>query len=273
MDNRLTIVEASILRWKNGEAKFETDYLSVEEPLALEVNGKRVAVLMRLPGAEKELAVGFLISEGIIANFQDIMMLSHCGQFLPEEDNDDPLEPSRNIVKVTATALQGSEDAATLLIRSGCGRTRVDDITEQIPVVDGTVQLDARALTELSRTILSLQDVRKVAGGVHLAALFDANGSLIVSHEDVGRHNAADKVFGHALLHGIPLHDKILYNTGRASYELVTKGARLNVPILVSKSSPTSLAVEFAEASNITLCGFVQGNRANIYSGMERILL
>jgi FdhD protein len=273
MDNRLTVVEARILRWRNGEAGYETDFLSVEEPLALEVNGKRVAVLMRLPGAEKELAVGFLISEGIIARFQDILMLSHCGQFLPDEETDDPLAPSRNIVKVTATALQGSTDAATLLIRSGCGRTRVDDIEEHIPVVDGAVQLDARVLTEMSRTILSLQDVRKVAGGVHLAALFDSSGQLIVAHEDVGRHNAADKVFGHALLHGIPLHDKILYNTGRASYELVTKGARLNVPILVSKSSPTSLAVEFAEASNITLCGFVQGNRANIYSGMERILL
>jgi len=272
MNERLYLQKIDIIRWQKGEHKTEEDYVSIEEPLALEVNGQRVAVLMRLPGAEKELAIGFLISEGIIDNFNDIQMLSHCGSIMPGEVSEDPLAPSRNIVKIQATHLNRAKDTATLLIRSGCGRTSVEDIVDQLPKVHSNLEMGIDSLTRIAKEILDQQEVRKMAGGVHLAALFDAQGQMLVTYEDIGRHNAADKVIGYALLNGISLADKILYTTGRASYELVTKGARMNIPVIASKSSPTSLAVEFARNTEITLCGFVRPNRANIYSGEKRII-
>lgn len=273
MDERLYLEKTQIIRWNNGRWNDEEDWLSIEEPLALEVNGHRVAVLMRLPGAEKELAAGFLVSEGLVENFGAIKMISHCGRLLPGEVSEDPLQPSRNIVRVRASGLEDRTDTALLLIRSGCGRTRVSDLDETLPRVTGEVIVDMEVLTRIARVILEEQEVRKMAGGVHLAALFDRQGTLLCAYEDVGRHNAADKVVGHALLSGIGLEDKILYNTGRASYELVTKAARMNIPVLASKSSPTSLAVELAETTGITLCGFVRPHRANIYSGRHRVRL
>lgn len=272
MNERLYLQKIDMIRWKNGEYKAEEDYISIEEPLALEVNGQRVAVLLRLPGAEKELATGFLISEGMINDFNDIKMIVHCGSLMPGEVSSDPLTPSRNIVTVHAKQVNRPKDTATLLIRSGCGRTSVDEIVNQLPKVHSDIQIKIETLTKIAKEILDQQEVRKMAGGVHLAALFDAEGRMLVAYEDVGRHNAADKVIGYSLLNGIDLTDKILYNTGRASYELVTKGARMNIPIIASKSSPTSLAVEFARNTEITLCGFVRPNRVNIYSGEKRII-
>lgn len=271
MDKRLTLQELEITRWAKDKAVRETDFLSIEEPLAIEVNKQRIAVLMRLPGDEKELAAGFLLSEGYIAQFSDIMTISHCGSLMPGEVSDDPLTPSRNIVRVQAEHLLNANDSATLLIRSGCGRTSVNEISEQLPRVDSGLQVDITTLTGMSKTILDLQEVRKLAGGVHLAALFDAEGKLICSYEDIGRHNAADKAIGYALIRQIPLEDKVLYITGRASYEMVNKAARMQIPILASKSSPTSLAVEYAQEANLTLCGFVRPNRANLYSSDDRI--
>jgi FdhD protein len=249
----------------------ESDFLSIEEPLAIEVNKQRVAVLMRLPGDEKELAAGFLLSEGYITDFNDIMTISHCGSLMPGEVSDDPLTPSRNIVRIKAEHLLHADDSVTLLIRSGCGRTGVDEIAEELPRLDSSLLVDISVITGMSKTILDLQEVRKLAGGVHLAALFTAEGQLICSYEDIGRHNAADKAIGYALLRQISLEDKILYITGRASYEMVNKAARMQIPILASKSSPTSLAVEYAQEANLTLCGFVRPNRANIYSAEKRI--
>ncbi len=271
MDKRLTLQELEIIRWAKDKAVRETDFLSIEEPLAIEVNKQRIAVLMRLPGDEKELATGFLLSEGYITQFSDIMTISHCGSLMPGEVSDDPLTPSRNIVRVQAEHLLNANDSATLLIRSGCGRTGVNEISEQLPRVNSSLQIDIMTLTAMSKTILDLQEVRKLAGGVHLAALFDAKGKLICSYEDIGRHNAADKAIGYALIRQIPLEDKVLYITGRASYEMVNKAARMQIPILASKSSPTSLAVEYAQEANLTLCGFVRPNRANLYSSDDRI--
>ena len=271
MEEKLYLQKTEIVRWQNGKHQLEDDFLSIEEPLAIEVNGQRVAVLMRLPGAEKELAVGFLLSEGILANVKDIYILAHCGSVLPGEKSDDSLTPSRNVVSITAKSHKLAPDAAMLLIRSGCGRTSVEDIAEDLPKITNNLKIKIAVLTAIAKKILDLQEVRKLAGGVHLAALFDPMGELIIAHEDVGRHNAADKVIGYALINKIPLAQTILYNTGRASYELITKCARMNIPIIASKSSPTSLAVEFAKNAGATLCGFVRPNRANIYSGAERI--
>ncbi len=265
------VEKMSIVRWESGEHSRRDDFLSVEEPLAVDVNGQRVAVLMRLPGGEKELAAGFLVSEGFVSRFDDIRMLSHCGE-TGENTSGESLGPSRNVVTVRSDSLNRPQDAATLLIRAGCGRTSVEDLGENIPRVTGELGLPVRTLTAMARQILDEQDVRQMAGGVHLAALFDREGRLLVTYEDIGRHNAADKVLGYALIRDIPLEDKILYNTGRASYELVIKAARLGVPVLASKSSPTSLAVTMARQANVTLCGFVRPNRANVYSGAERIL-
>ena len=252
-------------------------YVAMEEPLVIEVNGRETAVLMRLPGHEKELAVGFCISEGIIRDFQSIQIVHHCGQGLPGPEAElGEAEPSRNRVQIRAQPGAVSENAnleVTRLIRSGCGAVGTTQILQLglSPVVsDLVVRLDL--LLRLNRILRESQGVHSEVGGVHGAAIFDTQGTLSAVREDVGRHNAVDKVIGHCLMYGVPLRDKILVSTGRASYEMVTKGVRLGIPIVATISACTSLAVQLAAEHNVTLIGYLRGKRLTIYSCPERVL-
>jgi FdhD protein len=248
----------------------------VEEPLEIRLNGEPVAVLMRTPGMEKELAAGFCLGEGLVADLMDIALVRHCGRAVPDEAAEgDALDESRNRVDVTLlpgrAAVAGRADAVQL-IRSGCGRTDVGTLAENLAPVDGQVRIPAKAIPSLLGQITRQQAAYRVAGGIHAAAVFDARGRLVVVCEDIGRHNAVDKAAGYCLLRGIPLGDKLVISTGRASYDMVAKGVRLGVPILASISSPTSLAVELADALNCTLLGYLRGKNMNIYTHGWRIV-
>ena len=249
----------------------------LEEPLSLQVNGNQVAVLMRLPGMEKELAAGFCISEGLVEGYADILMIHHCGQGLPapgEEPLADGSVESRNRVEVMVRPEALQEDArleVVRLIRAGCGAVDVDRAELPLAPVQGGPVVDSRILLSLDKTMRAAQRLHKRVGGVHAAALYEPNGDLVVLCEDVGRHNAVDKVIGHCLFRGVSFGDKILLCSGRLSYEMVTKTIRLRIPILASVSAPTALAVQLAEQFDLTLIGYLRGRRMTLYTHPERI--
>lgn len=242
----------------------------IEEPLEIRLDGQSVAVLMRTPGMEKELAAGFCLGEGLVANLMDIALVRHCGRAVPSEVSEgDQLDESRNRVDVrlmpgASKSLQQTDTAQ--LIRSGCGRTSVGTLVENLPPIDADIQVAAEKFPRMLGQITREQAAYRAAGGIHAASVFDLHGRAIVVCEDIGRHNAVDKAAGYCLLRNIPLQDKIVVSTGRASYDMVAKGVRLGVPIMASISSPTSLAVELAEALNCTLVGYLRGKALNVYT-------
>ena len=249
-----------------------------EEPLEIRVDGQPVAVLMRTPGMEKELTAGFCLGEGLVADLMDIALVRHCGRSAAtvELAEGDALDRSRNQVDVSlmpgAVSVPQQSDVVQL-IRSGCGRANVTALAEGLAPVGTDARIRLELLPGLLGQITRQQAAYRAAGGIHAAAVFDMRGRAIVVCEDIGRHNAVDKAVGYCLLRAIPLQDKMLVSTGRASYDMVAKGVRLGVPIMASISSPTSLAVELAEALNCTLLGYLRGKALNVYSHGWRIVV
>jgi FdhD protein len=252
----------------------------IEEPLEIRLDGRMAAVVMRTPGMEKELAAGFVLGEGLVGDLMDIALVRHCGRVVPDDASSevadgDPLDESRNRVDVTLmpgiTKTAGQPDVVQL-IRSGCGRTDVGALAENLPPVCADVKIHRERLPGLLGQITRQQAAYRAAGGIHAAAVFDINGRGLVVCEDIGRHNAVDKAAGYCLLRGIPLRDKLLVSTGRASYDMVAKAVRLGIPFVASISSPTSLAVELAEALNCTLLGYLRGKALNVYTHGWRLL-
>ncbi len=263
----------------------------LEEPLALHINGQQAAVLMRLPGQEKELAIGFCLSEGLVRRWEDILMVHHCGQGLPEPSGAEPdavgVESdaagqeseaeslfSRNRVELRV-APDGLNPEARLevvrLIRAGCGAVDGERIELPLEPVLSTIRMSVVDLPGLARALRPAQAVHEMVGGVHAAGLFDAQGQLLAAAEDVGRHNAVDKVIGACVLRGVALTDRLLLCSGRLSYEMVAKAARLRIPVLASLSAPTALAVSLAERYGVTLVGYLRGERMTIYTHGERL--
>lgn len=262
--------------WEMRDGQWrQTDVASVrEEPLAIDINGNRIALLMRLPGQEKELALGFCLSEGIVRGFEDVLLIAHsCDQ-----DGDAPEKEAgmpRNLVEMRVTPDAILSDArleAVRLIRAGCGST--DLAVSELPLqpVTSALPVPASVVLSMPHVLRNDQLLHNAVGGVHDAALFDREGRLLALAEDVGRHNAVDKALGHCLLEHIPLEDPILLCSGRLSYEMVLKAVRMRLPILASISAPTSLGIELADRYGITLVAYVRGRRMTVYTHPERIL-
>jgi FdhD protein len=278
--NSPAIMPWAIRRVSDGEERTIRGGVIVEEPLEIRLNGQAVAVLMRTPGMEKELAAGFCLGEGLIADLMDIALVRHCGRSPAAEApggdvEGDPLDYSRNRVDVTllpGVASPQSRSEVVQLIRSGCGRMDVAELAANLRSVKSSTHVRLETIPHLLAKITRQQAAYRAAGGIHAAAVFDVGGRPVVVCEDIGRHNAVDKATGYCLLRGIPLKDKILVSTGRASYDVVVKGVRLGVPIIASISSPTSLAVELAEALNCTLLGYLRGKNLNVYTHGWRLV-
>jgi FdhD protein len=269
-----------ILRFQQNEAEPAHALVALEEPLEVIVNGQSIAVLMRLPGNEKELAAGFLITEGYVRQAADILLIHHCGSGYPApgedvggESTDEGLA-SRNQVSLRVLE-QGFRPPARpdvlRLIRSGCGAAEVTALAETLPPLPHSTRLPAARLPEMGRAMRDLQVVHRQIGGVHAAAVFDPTGRAITLAEDIGRHNAMDKAIGHCLLRGLGMHDKTLITSGRASYEMVTKAIRTGIPIVASASAPTSLAVQLAHDRGLTLIGYLRGSQMNVYTHPDRL--
>jgi FdhD protein len=264
-----------IHRIGRGQREQVDDLVVLEEPLEITINGQSIAILMRMPGQEKELAAGFGVSEGYVRRATDIMLIHHCGSGHPSPAQETEIAGSRNRVemRIASEGFTPPDRPDVLrLIRSGCGAAEPTALTETLPLVLQDLRVSVSVLLELPRTMRKLQDVHNQVGGTHAAALFDASGGVVTSAEDIGRHNAVDKIIGHALLRDLRLDDKIMVTSGRASYEMITKAIRVGIPIAASVSAPTALAVQLAEDRGLTLIGYLRGNRMNVYTHPERVV-
>jgi FdhD protein len=256
----------------------EADTLAVEEPLEIRlgfsVNGKQthkaVSITMRTPGADFELAAGFLFTEGILHSAGQIRAIRHCGKF-PARGNTIRIDLADNI-KLDLDKM--SRNFYTTSSCGVCGKSSLDALAtgaEKIESSDSQL-IPAEIIHRLPAGLREKQAVFDETGGLHAAALFDFSGALIDLREDVGRHNAVDKLIGAKFLTGgIPLGDKVLFLSGRASFELIQKAVMAQIPIVCAVGAPSSLAVEAAREFNVTLLGFVRNGRFNIYCGGERI--
>ena len=263
-----------------GETR-RPDTLAVEEPLEIRVGGTPLVVTMRTPGHDVELAAGFLVSEGVISSGGHFRSAIHCGG----PGTGGPLagmsENTYNVLDVAlapGVSLPSPDLARNFYTTSSCGLCgkasieAVETVSSYDVATDETA-IDAEALATFPDLLRARQDVFDKTGGLHAAALFDAaTGEMLVLREDVGRHNAVDKVVGWALLQDrLPLRGTVLQVSGRASFELVQKAVMAGIPVLAAVSAPSSLAVDLADASGMTLVGFLRGASMNVYSRADRV--
>ncbi|MFV0319366.1 MAG: formate dehydrogenase accessory sulfurtransferase FdhD [Microbacterium sp.] len=265
-------------------ANRRADTLAVEEPLEIRVGGVPLAVTMRTPGHDVELAAGFLVSEGVISHGGQFRSAIHCASPATgpstRSGSGSGGENTYNVLDVTLTpgvpVPTPNRNFYTTSSCGVCGKASIDAVetVSSYDVAIDAATVDALILTGLPEQLRAQQTVFDKTGGLHAAALFDAaTGELLVLREDVGRHNAVDKVIGWALLDDrLPLSGTVLQVSGRASFELVQKAVMAGIPILTAVSAPSSLAAELAEASGLTLVGFLRGRSMNIYTRPDRIV-
>lgn len=247
-----------------------TDAVATEAPLEIRVEGRSIAVVMRTPGHDRELAAGFLLSEGVIASAHDVFEISPCVSSAAEGSAVDVL--LRHPESVDMTAL--TRHVFTSSSCGVCGKASIASAMHTHPplAVPAAVLTDAAVLFSLPEKQRAAQPAFAETGGLHASALFDLQGRLLMTREDVGRHNALDKVTGAALLEDrLPLSGCILLLSGRTSFELVQKALAARIPIVAAVGAPSSLAVELAQDAGITLCGFLRADRCNVYSHPERL--
>ena len=243
----------------------ELDRVAVEEPLQLVVDGHPVAVLMRTPGHDGELAAGFLWTEGIVDSRDQIRRIdvetrdNHALVFLEDGVEVDFGRLTRHLFSASSCGL--------------CGKASIEAITTLHEPVSGDVIFREETLMGAPETLRRAQATFEETGGLHASAVFDREGDLLVLREDIGRHNALDKVLGWALLKGVDLSGSFALMSGRLSFELMQKALAGRLPMVAGISAPSSLAVEFAKESNQTLVGFLRPPRFNVYTGMERLEL
>jgi FdhD protein len=250
------------------------DFLAAEEPLEIRVGGRALAVTMRTPGNDFDLAAGFLVSEGIISRGDQFAAARYCADATVADQN------TYNVLDVTLAAGVAPPDPSlernfyTTSSCGVCGKASIDMVRTQsaYEVADDPLRVEAEMLTTFPEKLRAQQAVFDKTGGLHAAGLFDGrSGTLLVLREDVGRHNAVDKVIGWAAKEGLlPLRGSVLMVSGRASFELTQKAKMAGIPVLAAVSAPSSLAVELAADVGITLVGFLRGNSMVVYCG-ERI--
>jgi len=255
-----------VVEWSDGNTRRVEDYLAGEEPLEIQIGRKPLAVTMRTPGYDEDLAAGFLLTEGIIEGRAQLGEIS-----IPRG--------AKNIVRVKLA--RGAKVPAAMFRRrftsnsscGVCGKDSIDAVRARgMRPLNREFRLRPEVLCQLPNLARASQETFGRTGGLHAAALFDTRGELLVLREDIGRHNAVDKVIGWALLAGrLPLRDCVLMVSGRGGFEIIQKAIVAGIPIVASVSAPSSLAVELARRMQLTLVGFLRGRRFVIYSGEERL--
>jgi len=259
-----------VRRWTGTEQLAGYDDLAVEEPLQILFAGEDVAVAMRTPGHDAELAAGFLLSEGVITRRDQIDSIANC--------LDEAGAPAPNVINVLPSdrnLLEPGRWGRNFISSSSCGlcgKTSIAHITARTTPLHSNASVRLDTLYSLVDKLHAAQAIFTRTGGIHAAGLFTTEGDLLVLREDVGRHNAVDKVVGHALLNDmLPLNNHILLVSSRASFEIVQKALVAGIGIMAVISAPSSLAVEMARDANMTLVAFLRGERLNVYSGHKRV--
>jgi FdhD protein len=273
---RRNVTRARVRTVADGLARDRADRLVTEEPMEIRAAGPgqepvSIAVTMRTPGGDFELAAGFLLTEGLIAGRDDVRRVSYCEDLDPEEQH-------YNIVTVELT---GWFDPASLhrnfFATSSCGicgKATLEHVEVACPRVAPGPTVRAETIAGMPAALRAAQRVFDQTGGLHAAGLFAPGGKLLSLREDVGRHNAVDKLVGEALLAGdLPLSERVLFVSGRSSFEIVQKAGVAGIPLVASVSAPSSLAVEAADRLGMTVVGFVRDGRSNVYTHPERVVV
>ena len=273
------VMQLPVAHWQENEQQQREEHLTVEEPLEIRLGGRSLAVIMRTPGHDFELACGFLFSEGIITSHDDILSI--------EDAVDADGLPLANVIDV---ALRSSSDTFADAARTDtpafqrhfavssscglCGKNSIADLLCNVPpLAENHTRISSAVLYTLTARLREQQDVFSHTGGLHAAGLFTAGGELLLLREDVGRHNAVDKLIGYGLLHAtLPYNEHILLVSGRTSFEIIQKALLARIPCIAAISAPSSLAVELADTSGITLIGFLRDHAMNVYTHPERII-
>ncbi|MCL2533757.1 MAG: formate dehydrogenase accessory sulfurtransferase FdhD [Nocardiaceae bacterium] len=263
-----------VLRITPDGTRRRPDTLAVEEPLEIRLRGRSLTVTMRTPGSDIDLVHGFLLTEGVIHDPDDIEVVRYCDGVDSDGAN------TYNVLDVTLAAgvpdpgNRGRREFLTTSACGVCGKASLDEVAvrSRFALSDNTLEVTAATLWSMPPTLRAGQRVFDATGGLHAAGLFTADGVLLAVREDVGRHNAVDKVLGWALMQRrIPLSDAVLVVSGRASFELAQKAAMAGIPVLGAVSAPSSLAVDLARDRGMTLVGFLRGESMNVYAGERRI--
>ena len=267
-----------ITRWAAAEPMRVEDELVVEEPLEIRVGQQSLIVVMRTPGHDFELAAGFLYTESLITSGDDIEIIAYCDADVTETQ-EGSLSSLENIVNVQLT------EALNFDAQSGwqrnfhanascglCGKMTIESVRQQVAPLNSGFCVNQGVLYQLNDRLRTAQSVFEKTGGLHAAGLFDETGELLIVREDIGRHNAVDKVIGQALLSDlVPLERHMLMVSGRASFEIVQKALFARIPIIVAVSAASTLAVDLAEEGKLTLIGFMRGQSMAVYTCPERV--
>jgi FdhD protein len=258
----------NVTRWNNGRADQVVENLAAEEPLEIRVRGRAVAVTMRTPGDDEDLAAGFLFTEGIVRSRTDILEMQPCNKINADGTENNVLnvllapEVPVDFARLTRHVFSSSSCGV-------CGKASIDAIRNCFGKIDSHISVPVATLLALPDKLRQAQAAFDATGGIHGAGLFDRDGNTIVIREDIGRHNAVDKVIGHSLMH--EQQADVLMVSGRTSFEILQKALAARIPIIAAVSAPSSLAVEFANEMGQTLIGFLRGTRMNIYTHAARI--
>ncbi len=256
-------------RYEDGRLKDFYDELAPEEPLEIRVEGQSIAVVMRTPGHDRELAAGFLLSEGIIKGPRDLFDITTCVAAGTMGKGN-----AVDVALAQPASFDVSKFSRHVMTSASCGicsKTSIETALRRHKPIPPGLQIDPAVVLTLPRKLARRQETFQRTGGLHACALFTPEGRLLELREDIGRHNALDKLLGWALLEKmLPLSNCLLLLSGRTSFEMMQKAYSAGVPIVAAISAPSSLAVEFARDSGQTLAGFVRGRTMNVYSGPER---
>ncbi|MFI0964948.1 formate dehydrogenase accessory sulfurtransferase FdhD [Streptomyces sp. NPDC021080] len=271
-----------VIRVRNGAVSSRPDTLVAEEPLEIRLNGKPLAITMRTPGDDFALAAGFLVSEGVLGRADELQNIVYCAGATVDGSNTYNIVDVRTAPGVVVPEITLERNVYTTSSCGLCGKASLDAVrTTARWAIDDTeggtappVRLEPDLLASLPDRLRAAQRVFDRTGGLHAAALFTEEGELVDIREDVGRHNAVDKLVGRALQNGtLPLSRTVLLVSGRASFELAQKAVMAGIPVLAAVSAPSSLAVDLAAETGLTLVGFLRGANMNVYAGEHRITL
>ncbi|MEW6554490.1 MAG: formate dehydrogenase accessory sulfurtransferase FdhD [Actinomycetota bacterium] len=275
----MSTTDKNIARYRRGkEPRQASDRVVVELPLEIVVNGLPLVALMRMPGMDKELAVGFCLTEKVISGVSQVRLLKHCGSMEREigegrEVRDTALDRGNVVELELESPGERERFGSTYLVRTGCGGADISAIADYH---EGEVASELRVKEEviygIGDELTRRQDIFRGTGGTHGAGIFTASGEMVAMAEDVGRHNALDKVVGWCAMRGTALADKVLVLSGRISYEMALKTVRVGIPVLVSMAAPTSLGLQVAEGAGLTVVGFAGAERFNVYTHPRRIV-
>ena len=265
----MATVNVDVVRVRNGQRVLASDHAVAEEPLEIRLHKRPFATIMRTPGLDRELAAGFLLSERVLQTSEDLGSIELCRDI-------------ENVVEVVLTGRSAESLDVVLAERRNvaansscgvCGRLSIDALASNLPQVAAGFSVDMSTLAGLPDRLRAGQTVFTVTGGLHAAALFRPDGTLCTAAEDVGRHNAVDKIIGRMVMQeALPLSDVLLFVSGRTSFEIVQKAWCAGVPLVAAVSAPSSLAIALARDAGITLVGFVRDGNFNIYTHPERIV-